>query len=82
MANTQRVVGENPHAHTHTALVHTHDHFHISHHRRGGLLGEFEHLNHPELIHAHEGRPAETEVEEHDATAHTHDHAQPTADRA
>lgn len=83
MGATQRVVGDNPHAHTHPALVHTHDHFHIAHHRRGGLLGEFEHLTeyhehehtHPELVHAHEGRTVETEAEEHDATAHTHSHA-------
>lgn len=85
----QRVVGDEQNEHSHSALLHTHDHYHVTHHHKGGLLGEFEHRtryhlhehNHAPLVHAHESQNKDDERADHDSTAHTHDHEAPTGDR-
>ena len=83
----QRVVGDAEHEHSHGAVVHSHDHYHVTHHHRGGPLGEFEHRssyhehqhNHASLVHAHDGRDQGGEAADHNSTAHTHDHDAPTS---
>lgn len=83
----QRVVGDAEHEHGHDPVVHTHDHYHVTHHHKGTVLGEFDHLstyhqhehNHAPLVHAHVGRDQGDEAAEHNSTAHTHDHDRPTA---
>ena len=82
----QRVVGDERHEHRHPALVHRHDHYHVTHHHTGGVLGEFEHRtryhmhehNHAPLVHGHDGQSSEEEWADHESTAHTHDHDDPT----
>jgi len=32
--------------HTHEARTHEHDHYHVTHHHRGGPMGEWEHRTH------------------------------------
>ena len=84
---TQRVEGDVEHEHSHPPVVHAHDHYHVSHHHTGGVLGEFEHRttyhehehNHAPLVHAHEDRSTEDEANDHESTAHTHDHDAPTS---
>ena len=57
----QRVEGDAEHEHSHPAVVHAHDHYHVTHHHRGSVLGEFDHRsehhvhehNHSPLVHAH-----------------------------
>ena len=40
----QRTEGEGKQPeHTHPARTHNHDHNHVSHHHKGGMLGEWEH---------------------------------------
>ena len=82
---TQRVEGEgSTPAHTHLAAQHTHDHYHVSHHHKGGMLGEWEHRtfwhthahNHTELVHSHDFTQ-DVEEAEHGKEAHVHDHAAP-----
>jgi hypothetical protein len=81
----QRVVNDAEHEHSHGPVVHTHDHYHVTHHHRGGPLGEFEHRssyhqhehNHAPLVHAHAGRDQGDESADHESTAHTHDHDAP-----
>ena len=82
----QHVVGDEEHEHAHPAVVHTHDHYHVSHHHTGGVLGQFEHRthyhehehNHGSLVHAHKDRGEDDERLDHESTAHTHDHDNPT----
>jgi len=84
-ASAQRVVGDTANEHSHPPIVHTHDHYHVSHHHTGGPLGEFEHRshyhlhehNHAPLVHAHHERSEEDERQDHDGTAHIHDHGSP-----
>jgi hypothetical protein len=81
----QRVTGDVEHEHSHPASVHTHDHYHVSHHHKGGPLGEFEHRthyhehehNHAPLVHGHDKRSEADERRDHDSTADTHDHNAP-----
>ncbi len=83
----QRTVGSEAREqeHTHPAETHGHDHYHVSHHHTGGPLGEFEHRshyhshehNHAPLVHGHDMSP-EDESADHAATAHIHDHEDPT----
>jgi hypothetical protein len=85
MAIQQRIEGQGivP-AHTHDARMHEHDHYHVSHHHRGGLMGEWEHRtywhthdhHHRELAHSHD-YSQQDEEEHHGKEAHTHDHAAP-----
>jgi hypothetical protein len=85
-ASGQRVVGDEQHEHAHGAVVHTHDHYHVSHYHTGGVLAQFEHRttyhehahNHGPLVHAHSDRTEGAERQDHDSTAHTHDHEAPT----
>ena len=82
----QRVEGDVEHEHGHAPMLHTHDHYHVSHHHRGGVLGEFEHRshyhshehNHAPIVHAHKNRDEQDEIADHGSTAHTHDHESPT----
>ena len=83
---TQRTEGEGrATTHTHPATTHTHDHYHVTHHHRGGPLGEWEHRtswhthehNHNSLTHSHD-YGNEDEEREHAKEAHDHDHAHPT----
>jgi hypothetical protein len=70
--------------HVHPAGRHTHDHYHVSHHHKGGMLGEWEHRtywhthehNHSELRHSHDYDQADEE-REHAKEAHIHDHSAP-----
>jgi hypothetical protein len=86
IAPAQRVVGDHEGEHAHEPVVHTHDHYHVSHHHTGGVLGQFEHRttyhehehNHGPLVHGHKDRTEESERQDHDSTAHTHDHDAPT----
>jgi hypothetical protein len=84
---TQQVEGRGTvPAHTHDVRVHTHDHYHVSHHHKGGVMGEFEHRtywhthdhNHNELAHSHD-YSVEDEEQEHGKEAHIHDHAAPAS---
>jgi len=85
----QEVIGDEKHSHAHEGEVHTHDHWHVVHHHKGGVAGEFEHRssyhqhehNHAGIVHAHEDRSLEAEKKDHDAQAHTHDHNAPTGRR-
>jgi hypothetical protein len=89
MSTIQRVVGDEHNEHSHAPLVHSHDHYHVTHHHTGGVLGEFEHRtryhlhehNHAPLVHAHESQSKEDERDDHESTAHTHDHDAPTGGR-
>jgi hypothetical protein len=82
----QHTVGEGKMpTHTHEAHTHEHDHYHVTHHHRGGPLGEWEHRthwhshehNHNALTHSHDyGR--DEEDQQHGKEAHIHDHANPT----
>jgi len=81
----QRTEGEGrENTHHHPARVHSHDHYHISHHHRDGLLGEWEHRtywhthdhNHAELTHSHD-YSQQDEERDHGKEAHIHDHAAP-----
>ncbi len=71
--------------HTHEAVTNTHDHYHVTHHHRGGVLGEFDHRaywhthahNHNALTHSHDDAHGDEE-QEHGKEAHVHDHAAPT----
>jgi hypothetical protein len=72
--------------HTHPAIEHSHDHWHVSHHHKGGLLGDdFEHRaswhthahNHAPLTHGHD-YSQEEEERDHAKEAHIHDHTAPT----
>ena len=82
----QRTEGEGRAAtHTHPPTTHTHDHYHVTHHHRGGVLGEWEHRthwhthehNHNALTHSHD-YSQQDEEHEHSKEAHDHDHAHPT----
>jgi hypothetical protein len=85
----QRAVGDEAEGqeHSHEAQVHSHDHYHVSHHHTGGPLREFEHRSryhqhehdHAPLVHAHRMSPDE-ERDDHEATAHIHDHNDPTGE--
>lgn len=82
---TQQTEGEGRAVtHTHPPITHTHDHYHVTHHHRGGILGEWEHRthwhthehNHAGLTHSHDyGR--EEEEQEHNKESHIHDHTSP-----
>ena len=48
-------------------------------HSHPALLHTHEH-NHAPVLHGHRGRSAEDELEEHNATAHVHDHDSPTGE--
>ena len=81
----QRTDGQgNEPEHTHPARTHTHDHYHVSHHHKGGLLGEWDHRtywhthdhNHNALTHSHDYNQADEEMQ-HGKEAHVHDHAAP-----
>jgi hypothetical protein len=82
----QRVVDDADHEHSHAPMVHTHDHYHVTHHHRGTVLGEFDHRsayhehehNHAPLVHAHKDRDLGDESADHDKEAHVHDHSAPT----
>ena len=58
--------------HTHPAITHTHDHYHVSHHHKDGVLGEWEHRsywhthahNHAPLTHSHDYDQSEEEQQE------------------
>jgi len=75
--------------HTHLPVQHSHDHYHVTHHHKDRVLGEWEHRtfwhthdhNHNEIIHGHNYGAAQEEVE-HGKEAHMHDHAAPTASPA
>lgn len=86
MPGAQQTEGEGrAGTHTHPDIVHTHDHYHVTHHHRGGPLGEWDHHtnwhthahNHNALTHSHDYDQDEEE-REHDKEAHIHDHAAPT----
>ena len=70
--------------HAHPAQVHSHDHYHITHHHKSGVMGEWDHKtswhshehNHAPLRHSHDGS-YEDEVADHDREAHIHDHTAP-----
>ena len=76
--------GDTP-AHTHEARTHEHDHYHVSHHHKDGMMGDWDHRtawhthdhNHNELMHGHD-YDVDSEEQEHDREAHIHDHAAPT----
>ena len=85
MGQTQTTHGEGAQqAHTHPATVHTHDDYHVSHHHKDGMLGEWEHRtfwhthehNHASLTHSHD-YSLEDEQGEHAKEAHVHDHEAP-----
>ncbi len=70
--------------HTHSPQMHGHDHYHVSHHHKAGVLGEWDHRtywhthqhNHNALTHSHDyGR--QDEEADHGKEAHVHDHAAP-----
>jgi len=71
--------------HEHPAQVHTHDHYHVVHHHTKNPLSQFEHRgsyhihehDHAPLHHAHRDRSEEDERDDHDSTAHIHDHLTP-----
>src|SRR5262245_19215697 len=74
----QRTEGQcNEPEHMHPARVHTHDHYHVSHHHKGGMLGEWDHRtswhthehNHKPLTHSHDYNQADEEME-HPKEAH------------
>ena len=75
--------GDEP-EHVHPSQVHSHDHYHITHHHKGGVMGEWDHRtswhshehNHASLKHSHD-RSFEDEVADHDKEAHVHDHNTP-----
>ena len=70
--------------HLHPATVHSHDHYHVSHHHKGGLGGEWDHRtywhthehNHAPLQHSHDYSAGEEE-DGHAKEAHVHDHVSP-----
>ncbi len=80
--------GDQP-EHTHPAEQHSHDHYHVSHHHKGGLLGEWDHRtywhthmhNHNELTHSHDFSEADEEAQ-HGKESHVHDHAAPASSPA
>lgn len=83
---TQQVEGQGTMpVHTHDQKVHTHDHYHVSHHHKDGLLGEWEHRtywhthdhNHNQLAHSHDYK-VDDEEQGHAKEAHIHDHAAPS----
>ena len=88
-ATAQTTVGDEARKqeHIHPPQVHTHDHYHVSHHRTGGLLDEFEHRghyhshehNHAPLVHGHD-HDADDEVDDHGQEAHVHDHNDPAGE--
>src|SRR5438874_6875275 len=86
----QRTEGEGTEGtHVHPARVHTHDHYHVSHHHKDGVLGEWEHRtywhthehNHTELTHSHDYSQQDEEAN-HAKEAHIHDHTAPTTSPA
>lgn len=70
--------------HMHPATTHMHDHYHVSHHHKGGMLGEWDHRtswhthehNHSQLTHSHD-YSKDDEEDNHAKEAHIHDHAAP-----
>lgn len=86
MAVQQRTEGQGTEpTHTHEPLTHVHDHYHVSHHHKSGMLGEWDHRtywhthdhNHSLMTHSHDYK-RDDEEEGHDKEAHIHDHAAPT----
>lgn len=85
---TQRVAGDEAREqrHAHPDVGPTHDHDHVTHHHAGGPLGEFEPRSswhehdhdHAPLVHAPVKREVEDERQDHEPTAHIHDHNDPT----
>jgi hypothetical protein len=71
--------------HIHLRTTHSHDHYHVSHHHKDGVLGEWEHRtswhthehNHTTLTHGHTYSQVREEAG-HRKEAHLHDHAAPT----
>ena len=86
MVAQQRLEGEGQEpAHTHQAFMHAHDHYHVTHHHKGGMMGDdWEHRtswhthehNHSETMHSHD-YDADEEDQLHGKEAHIHDHAAP-----
>jgi hypothetical protein len=80
--------GDQP-EHVDAAVEHSHDHYHVSHHHKGGVLGEWDHRtawhthahNHAALTHSHD-YSADDEAQEHGKEAHIHDHVAPTSSPA
>ncbi len=89
-STTQSTAGEGKQpTHVHPETVHTHDHYHVSHHHKSGITGEWEHRtswhthehNHAALTHSHD-YSQDDEVSEHPKEAHVHDHTAPNQPHA